>query len=121
MERRLKLSWVLVSSDRPVCGKTKILVMKWSVEAVHDQAMPPHRHVLRSDQGARAGTADRPAGRGPPGGARLPLIRGAPCAPPPAKTASRRAAETASPAAAPRLGPPFPTTPRPHGPARLQS
>src|SRR5258708_32454311 len=93
MERRLKLSWVLVSSDRPVCGKTKILVMKWSVEAVHDQAMPPHRHVLRSDQGARAGTADRPAGRGRPGGARLLLSGGGAGGPPPAMTASPSPAE----------------------------
>src|SRR5258708_38532640 len=98
MERRLKLSWVLVSSDRPVCGKTKILVMKWSVEAVHDQAMPPHRHVLRSDQGARAGTADRPAGAGPPVGARPPLHGGPPWALPPGKTAPRSAAERAWPA-----------------------
>src|SRR5260221_14494384 len=98
MERRLKLSWVLVSSDRPVCGKTKILVMKWSVEAVHDQAMPPHRHVLRSDQGARAGTADRPAGRGPSGGAPPLIIGGAPGAPPPATTASRGRARLRAPA-----------------------
>src|SRR5258708_22545630 len=107
MERRLKLSWVLVSSDRPVCGKTKILVMKWSVEAVHDQAMPPHRHVLRSDQGARAGTADRPAGRGPPGGGRPPLLGGAPGAPPPGNSRARRPARVQVPGATGRLGPPF--------------
>src|SRR5260221_6078696 len=109
MERRLKLSWVLVSSDRPVCGKTKILVMKWSVEAVHDQAMPPHRHVLRSDQGARAGTADRPAGPGPSGGARLPIIRGAAWALLPAMAPACRAAQDpcSGPTAESRL--PFPS------------
>src|SRR5258708_30889855 len=109
MERRLKLSWVLVSSDRPVCGKTKILVMKWSVEAVHDQAMPPHRHVLRSDQGARAGTADRPAGRGPSGGARLFIIRRAPRGLPPAKTAACTAAELHAPAPPGSVGARFPS------------
>src|SRR5260221_6802812 len=109
MERRLKLSWVLVSSDRPVCGKTKILVMKWSVEAVHDQAMPPHRHVLRSDQGARAGTADRPAGRGPSGAGRILLLRRAPCGPPLGKTGFLRPGEALVPAAARNPQPHFPT------------
>jgi len=100
MKRVLKLSLVLASTDRPVCGKTKILVMKWSVEAVHDQAMPAHRHVLRSCEGARTGTADGPPRQGRSVGSRLLIIGGALGVVLVAMMASCRAAELEPPAPA---------------------
>ena len=99
MKRVPTLSWVPVSSDRPVCGKTKILVMKWSVETILDPAMIPGRHVVRPLEVTRSDTVHNRARPKRSVGGRLVAIVGALAAAIVAMTALSRAEE---------LGPPTP-------------